>query len=65
MSPTPVPNGSSERVSVLSLNLVSELLQREIGTLATDLLIATAIASINLPLLRQKERGLFSLLLLL
>ncbi len=32
-------------------HLVSELLQREIGTLATDLLIATAIASINLPLL--------------
>ncbi len=34
-------------------HLVSELLQREISTLATDLLIATAIASINLPLLTQ------------
>ncbi len=30
---------------------VSQLLQREIGTISTDLLIATAIASLNIPLL--------------
>ncbi len=30
---------------------ISQLLQREIGTLATDLLIITAMASLNLPLL--------------
>ena len=34
-------------------SLVSRLLQREIGTLATDLLITTAMASINLQLLRS------------
>ncbi len=34
-------------------NFVSELLQREIETLATDLLIVTAIASLNLPLLKE------------
>ena len=33
--------------------LVSELLQREICTLSTDLLIITAMASLNLPLLLQ------------
>ena len=32
---------------------VSQLLQREIGILATDLLITTAMASLNLPLLRN------------
>ena len=32
-------------------SFVSQLLQREIGTLATDLLITTAMASLNLPLL--------------
>ncbi len=32
---------------------VSELLQREIGTLATDLLIVTAMASLNLDLLKE------------
>ena len=32
-------------------SLVSQLLQREIGTLSTDLLIITAMASLNLPLL--------------
>ncbi len=31
--------------------LISEILQRNIGTLATDLLITTATASVNLPLL--------------
>jgi len=32
-------------------NIVSPLIQREIGTLSTDLLIITAMASLNLPLL--------------
>ncbi len=32
-------------------NLISELFQRDVGTLATDLLITVATASVNLPLL--------------
>ncbi len=32
---------------------VSEILQREVGTISTDLLITTAIASLDLPLLRE------------
>ena len=34
-------------------NLVSHILQREISTLATDVLITTAMASINIPLLQK------------
>ncbi|WP_320676952.1 sodium:solute symporter [Prochlorococcus sp. MIT 1300] len=34
-------------------DLVSQLLQREIGTLSTDLLIVTAMASLNLPLIKN------------
>jgi len=41
--------------------LVSEIIQREIGILATDLLIATAMVGLNLPLLYQNW---FPLLLL-